>query len=216
MDLANKLLELRKKKGLSQEEVADALGVSRQTVSKWETGMSTPDFDKIQPLCELYEISTNELLNVSYEVKRDKKDNLEIKRKKAMLLIISIFLYINSVVPFFFTELGLNEVVALTLFFFIIAVATCLIIYRAATYGEEKEKVALKKVKNDTHAKKVYKAIDGVLGAITLILFLGISFATGAWYITWIIWLIYALCMAIVRLVFVLFEKEVGEDNEEN
>ncbi|MBO4246065.1 MAG: helix-turn-helix domain-containing protein [Bacilli bacterium] len=216
MDLANKLLELRKKKGLSQEEVADALSVSRQTISKWETGASTPDFDKIQPLCELYEISTNELLNVSYEVKRDKKDNLAIKRKKTVLLIISIFLYINSVVPFFFTELGLNEIIALSLFFFIIGVATCLIVYRAAVYGEEKEKTIIKKVNNDTHAKKVYKAIEGVLGAVTLILFLGISFLTGAWYITWIIWLIYALCLAIVRLVFVLFDKEVGDDDEEN
>ena len=45
MDLGNKLLTLRKQKGLSQEEVADNLGVSRQTVSKWETDQSTPDFD---------------------------------------------------------------------------------------------------------------------------------------------------------------------------
>ena len=58
MDLGERLYELRKQKGLSQEEVADRLGVTRQTVSKWETGQSTPDFDKVLPLCELYEIST--------------------------------------------------------------------------------------------------------------------------------------------------------------
>ena len=61
MTLGEKLLELRKKKGLSQEEVADLLHVTRQTVSKWETNQSTPDFDKIVPICELYEISTEEL-----------------------------------------------------------------------------------------------------------------------------------------------------------
>ena len=62
MDLGQKLFELRKGKNLSQEEVADKLNVTRQTVSKWETNQSTPDFDKIVPLCELFEISTEELL----------------------------------------------------------------------------------------------------------------------------------------------------------
>ena len=51
-----------KTENLSQEEVADKLNVTRQTVSKWETNQSTPDFDKIVPLCELFEISTDELL----------------------------------------------------------------------------------------------------------------------------------------------------------
>ena len=50
-NLGEKLLELRKAKNLSQEEVAEKLNVTRQTVSKWETNQSTPDFDKIVPLC---------------------------------------------------------------------------------------------------------------------------------------------------------------------
>ena len=62
MNIGEKLFELRKSKNLSQEEVADKLNVTRQTVSKWETNQSTPDFDKIVPLCELYEITPNELL----------------------------------------------------------------------------------------------------------------------------------------------------------
>ena len=57
MSLGEKLLSLRKKKGLSQEEVADLLHVTRQTVSKWETDQSTPDFDKVVPICKLYDIS---------------------------------------------------------------------------------------------------------------------------------------------------------------
>ena len=62
MSLGERLLDLRKKKGLSQEEIAGLLDVSRQTVSKWETDQSTPDFDKIIPICNLYEIDANELL----------------------------------------------------------------------------------------------------------------------------------------------------------
>ena len=51
MNLGETLLKLRKQKGLSQEEVADKLNVTRQTISKWETNQSMPDFDKIVPIC---------------------------------------------------------------------------------------------------------------------------------------------------------------------
>lgn len=62
MNIGQKLLDLRKSKHLSQEEVAYKLNVTRQTISKWETDQSTPDFDKIAPLCSLYGISADELL----------------------------------------------------------------------------------------------------------------------------------------------------------
>ena len=62
MNIGEKLYELRKGKNLSQEEVAEKLNVTRQTVSKWETNQSSPDFDKILPICELFEISTEELI----------------------------------------------------------------------------------------------------------------------------------------------------------
>ena len=62
MEFGNKLYELRKKKGLSQEELASRLEVTRQTVSKWELGDSTPDLDKLVLLAELFEISLDELV----------------------------------------------------------------------------------------------------------------------------------------------------------
>ena len=74
-DISKRLTKYRKAAKLSQEEVAEKLSVSRQTVSKWETGQSTPDFDKIAPLCELYNISTDELLRgVVTEKKEEKKE----------------------------------------------------------------------------------------------------------------------------------------------
>jgi transcriptional regulator with XRE-family HTH domain len=79
MKIEDKLLKLRKEKGLSQEEVADRLNVSRQTISKWETGQSSPDFDKIIPICEFYNITSDELLtgekNIVVEENKSKKDN---------------------------------------------------------------------------------------------------------------------------------------------
>ena len=53
MSLGQRLYDLRKTTGLSQEKAAEQLGVTRQTVSKWETDQTTPDFDKIIPICNL-------------------------------------------------------------------------------------------------------------------------------------------------------------------
>lgn len=62
MGFNNKLYELRKQKGLSQEELASRLNVSRQTVSKWEVGDSTPDMEKLVAMSDLFEISLDELV----------------------------------------------------------------------------------------------------------------------------------------------------------
>ncbi len=62
MEFNNKLYNLRKQKGLSQEELANRLNVSRQTVSKWEVGDSTPDMEKLVAISDLFEISLDELV----------------------------------------------------------------------------------------------------------------------------------------------------------
>lgn len=56
------MYRLRKQKGLSQEELANRLNVSRQTISKWEVGDSTPDMEKLIALSDLFEISLDELV----------------------------------------------------------------------------------------------------------------------------------------------------------
>ncbi|MDO4280233.1 MAG: helix-turn-helix transcriptional regulator [Peptococcaceae bacterium] len=62
MILSEKISELRKKNGWSQEALAEQLGVSRQSVSKWESGASIPDLDKILRLSEVFGVSTDYLL----------------------------------------------------------------------------------------------------------------------------------------------------------
>lgn len=62
MILADKIIELRKKSGMSQEELAEKLGVSRQSVSKWEGAQSTPDLNRILQLSEIFNVSTDTLL----------------------------------------------------------------------------------------------------------------------------------------------------------
>ena len=60
MEFNNKLYELRKQKGFSQEELANRLNVSRQTISKWEVGESTPDMEKLVAISDLFEVSLDE------------------------------------------------------------------------------------------------------------------------------------------------------------
>ena len=62
MEFNNKLYNLRKKNGLSQEELASRLNVSRQTISKWEVGDSTPDMEKLIAISDLFDISLDELV----------------------------------------------------------------------------------------------------------------------------------------------------------
>ena len=62
MILADKIIDLRKKNGWSQEELADKLGVSRQSVSKWESAQAVPDMKKVLQLAEVFNVSTDYLL----------------------------------------------------------------------------------------------------------------------------------------------------------
>ena len=61
MELYEKLYELRRASGMSQEELAEKLGVSRQAVSKWESGATQPELQKLIELSRLYSVSVDEL-----------------------------------------------------------------------------------------------------------------------------------------------------------
>ena len=102
--------EERKNKKLSQEELGELLGVSNRSISKWETGVSLPDISLFKPLCEVLDISYNELLSgerlnktnyqeklennlsnvISYASKKDNKFNGTL----ILLMVLSTFLSI--------------------------------------------------------------------------------------------------------------------------
>lgn len=62
MKLHEKLAELRKTSGLSQDELAERLGVSRQSISRWETGQAEPSPENLRAMCTLYRVSADYLL----------------------------------------------------------------------------------------------------------------------------------------------------------
>jgi len=232
MTLGQRLYELRKKKNLSQEKVAEKLNVTRQTVSKWETDQSTPDFDKIMPICELYGITTQELLTGEkseekseesydkysyYQISEKEESNktaeentkLDFCRKKhAIIVAVSVFLYIiSAAVLIGCTVLAKSPIMGLILCLLIVAVATMLIVFSSMS----KPKV---KHENSNKETKLYKQITGILSGIVFAIYMIISFLSGMWHITWIIWVIYAIICEIIKLVFTLKGAEIHEDDE--
>ena len=67
MTLEKKLVRLRKKEGMSQADVSEKLDVSRQAVSRWESGDSRPSTENLQALCKLYNVKLDDLLDESNE-----------------------------------------------------------------------------------------------------------------------------------------------------
>lgn len=86
MILADKIIYLRKKSGMSQEELADKIGVSRQAVSKWESMQSIPDLDKILKMSKLFNVSTDFLLKDEIEMEEAREESVEASDKKIVTM----------------------------------------------------------------------------------------------------------------------------------
>ena len=211
MTIGDRLLELRKAKNLSQEDVANELDVSRQTVSKWETNQSTPDFDKIVPICKYFGITADELLTGNKNIVEAEADN--IKSNFARNIAISVMLYIVSIVVLMLFAAQFNQpIIGISLFFVLVAIATGLIIYNSIYYEEKsKEEVS---TKQNTLIKQVTSIID----TIGLIIYFVVSFVTNAWHITWVIFIIVGLINKIAKLLFCLKENDsiINPDTKED
>jgi len=89
MTLSEKLYNLRRKQGLSQEGLAEKLDCSRQAISKWENGTTTPDAEMLQKYSELFGVSTDYLLKDSFEEPSDTHpaDNKNSENKKIFVIL---------------------------------------------------------------------------------------------------------------------------------
>lgn len=234
MNLGEKLFKLRKDKNLTQDDVAEKLNVTRQTVSKWETNQSTPDFDKILPLCELYEISPNDLLkekeqeeiinendnqDIFDETKKhlftrgkdDSYDNMtrnQIKQKSAEVVSSSILLFIVAVA---FAGIGTsvmmwNPVLVGCTFLVLIGIGVTRIVKHYMSVPK------FDKTKEEIKQDKILKQINDIIGGIGVAIYFIVSFVTMAWHITWIIFVIVGMLEQIVKLIFMLKEDDIDEE----
>ena len=206
MTIGERIYTLRKEKNISQEELANELNVSRQSVSKWETNQSTPDFDKIVSLCQYFGITTDELLTGKKDiVKAEEIDN---KNRYAINLGISVGLYIFSVVLIIiFATSFKSAVIGVCLFLTIIAIATGLIVYNSIRYGKKIPKTE-KEEKDNSQLNSIY----GLVSMVGLILYFVISFLTKAWYITWIMFLIIPAVNSLIKIIFGNKNNDIKEE----
>jgi transcriptional regulator with XRE-family HTH domain len=217
MNLGEKLFELRKSKNLTQDDVAEKLEVTRQTISKWETNQSTPDFDKIVPLCNLYEITPNELLmkERQKENSQNEQENnyenmtkVQIKQKSAEIVSTSIFIYIVAV-AFLMIAIPVqhaNPIIATAIFLILIGWSTTRMIKHYMSIPKFEKTVEEKKEKN------LIRQINEVITLLCVVIYFIVSFITFAWHITWIIFIISGLLCQAAKLIFMLKGEEKDEE----
>ena len=262
MTFGERLLGYRTNIKMSQEKLAEKVGVSRQTISKWETNQSTPDFDKILPLCNALGITPEELitgeikqveeaegvkkleLEKTKEEIRKKQMEYSNKRnkKKAIVLNVSIFLYCIATfaLPYMTEVLRYEDAHAVMIWATLCTIATVMIVYFFVAYPniykEDKEDKEKKGIKEDIEEindtiEEIEKLDDGhikieavgaesktealaiqIVATLFLAIYLLVSFLTGAWHITWILWIVFIFVELIIKLIFSM--KGEKENNE--
>lgn len=130
------------------------------------------------------------------------------RRRRSVLLSIAVALYICSVIPpIICEEVFNNEIIGVVLMFLIVAAATAIIIFRSGIklyYAEsggtvvEDFKEWTQKSKED---KSVMNAVNGAVWSLTLVVYFLLSFITGAWYITWLVFFIGAAVVNIIKAI---------------
>ena len=109
MSIGTKIYELRTAKNLSQGDLADKLDVSRQSVSKWETDMAVPDLDKLIKICDVFEISLDELAGRQVKTECDENANKS-KTPTTAQRIVGYILFTLSIICGLITIMfGTNE-----------------------------------------------------------------------------------------------------------
>ena len=108
MEFGEKLQNLRKNKGLTQEELAESLYVSRTAISKWESGRGYPSIDSIKEIATFFSVTIDELLSSEKILSIAEKENKQNIQKIVGLLlgILDLFTIMLIVLPLFFIMSG--------------------------------------------------------------------------------------------------------------
>ncbi|HAB67167.1 MAG TPA: hypothetical protein DCE23_07355, partial [Firmicutes bacterium] len=106
MNFADNLKKIRKDHNLSQEQLAEKLGVTRQSVSKWESRQSYPEMDKVIQICNMFNYNMDELINADIKEVKETKESKNISNK----YITSFFNYLTKVVDMF-SSMKLKQII---------------------------------------------------------------------------------------------------------
>lgn len=198
MDIAFRIQKLRKVNGISQEELADKVGVSRQAVSKWESGQSFPDIEKVITLSEVFDVTTDYLLKGTEASRQESQKSIHANIFTIVATVLNFIGLIVSCAVWYEEQVPMALVIGL-----ILTALGCMIFLIGMVISEPSEKA---------QAKRRFWSVN-----IWIISFMPLSFlynmlitgcpapysmfvlnAIPAFLITWLVYL--ALCIYVVRL----------------
>ena len=207
IEIANRLLQYRKSHNLSQEELAEKLNISRQSVSKWERAESCPDTDNLIELAKIYNITIDELLNGQNELSFDEsKEPVTSKTYDNVIILDENELYENSKEEnVSFTKQGLK---------ISLSDQDKTIPYENVYVKVKNENVRLldasleKKYEPSITSKKIKDAICGGLILLIVLLYVGLcSLNLQEWGKFWIIFVAYPFLTSIIESIV---KKDIG------
>ena len=186
IEIADRLVKLRKKYGYSQEELADKLGLSRQAVSKWERAEASPDTDNLICLAKLYGVSLDELLAtdedidtiVEEQVKEDKEEEISAKKGGDKVVINDDGIFIKDKHG---KKVTIND--------------------DGVTCYDKDGKVTKKVGKNMDKGLGIIGCIEGVLFTFAIIAFILLGALLDLWYCAWVVFFVPEIICSIARAI---------------
>lgn len=167
MKLCEKIISLRKSRGMSQEELAEKLNVSRQAVSRWEVGSAMPDAGNILQLSRLFGVTADYLLNDEYESDQDVPQVQKVREDRSKtILFFLIILEVLSLLIQFMTVVILPR----SLFFCLLSFIPFLCMIGGFEWGFRKRKG--QPTKETTAFRKCFYIISAWLGTYFPVRFL--------------------------------------------
>ena len=171
MNISEKIRTLRKSKGMSQEELAGQVNISRQAVSRWENGTALPDADNIVQLSKLFGVTTDYLLMDSYESDEDspkiKENNKILHANLTRLAIMFQAAFLNACIY----SWGDSNTIVLEMVMKLFPLLACSI-WMASNHRYEKD---LKQRAKNTKIESLYCLIQ------TVVFVLGYTLHIGVW-----------------------------------
>lgn len=207
-NLGERIVTLRKEMNLSQEALAEQIGVSRQAISKWERGEANPDIQNLSALAESFGLTVDEFIHEETDLspKRSKLIGLELKTKAEKLIIIAVAIFILS--AFGFISLPFSEKANILVFGIAITAGVLLCVKAGFMFerfymmnkdylGRDEEERTV-----SSTTKRRRDALDTIVALTCTVVYLFISFVYGLWHPGWLIFLL----IPIAHALFDIFE----------
>ncbi len=205
--LNERIVVLRKGLNLSQEALAEQLGVSRQAISKWERGETSPDIQNLSALADVFGMTVDELIHdeAANSPTKTKLVGMDLRKSAEKLIIIAVAIFIIS--AFSFTSLPFNGKTNLLIFGLLITLGVLMCI-KAGFMFERFYMLNKNQMEYNVEAEgptRQYKrrrdAVGTVVALLCVIVYLFISFVYGLWHPGWLIFLLIPIVYAVFDLI---------------